>query len=122
MAVGFAGGWGGLRRSVPGSDEGAIQSVLAGSVDDIGLAATHLIGCRQADTGMVMLAVVPIEEVTAERRGILDAAEALRKLRLVFHGLEVAFRERIVFRGVQSTVGFADAEIGEQQGDGHGLP
>ena len=62
----------------------------------------------------MMLLIVPIEEAAAERLGVLDTAEALRELRLVFHGFEVAFRERIVVGGVRPAVGFGDAEIGEQ--------
>ena len=44
----------------------------------------------------MMFLIIPIEEVAAERLGILNAAEALWKLRLVLHRFEVAFRERIV--------------------------
>src|SRR5664279_1448372 len=69
---------------------------------------------------MVMVLIVPIEEAAAERLGVLDAAEALRKLRLVFHGFEVALRERIVIGGVRPAVGFGDAEIGEQECRGLG--
>src|SRR5450759_4355762 len=69
---------------------------------------------------MVMILIVPIEEAAAERFGVLDATEALRKLRLVFHGFEVAFRERIVIGGVRPAVRFSDAEIGEQQCRGLG--
>ena len=65
-------------------------------MDCVGLTVMHLIGRHQADAGMVMLLIVPIEEAAAECLGILDAAEAPWKLRLVFHGFEVAFRERIV--------------------------
>ncbi len=50
-----------------------------------------------------------------ERFGILDAAEALWELRLVFHGFEVAFRERIVVGSVRPAVGFGDAEISEEE-------
>ena len=75
----------------------------------------HLIGRHQPNAGMVMLLIVPIEEAAAERLGILDAAEARWELRLIFHGFEVAFRERIVIGGVRPAVGFVDAEIGQQQ-------
>ena len=84
-------------------------------MDCVGLTVMHLIGRHQADAGMVMLLIVPIEEAAAERLGILDAAEAPWKLRLVFHGFEVAFRERIVVGGVRPAVRFGDAEIGEQK-------
>ena len=45
-------------------------------MDCVGLTVMHLIGRHQADAGMVMLLIVPIEEAAAERLGILDAAEA----------------------------------------------
>ena len=78
------------------SVEGAIEDVLAGGVDCISLTVMHLIGRHQADASVVMLLIVPVEEAAAERLGILGAAEALWELGLVFHGFEVAFRERIV--------------------------
>jgi len=46
-------------------------------VDCVGLTVMHLIGRHQADAGMMMLLIIPIEEVAAERLGILNAAEAL---------------------------------------------
>ena len=76
--------------------EGAIERDLTGGVDLFGLTVVDLVGRHQADAGMVMVLIVPIEEAAAERFGVLDATEALRKLGLVFHGFEVAFRERIV--------------------------
>src|ERR1039458_10320704 len=102
------------------SVEGAIEGVLACGVDGVGLTVMHLIGRHQADACMVMLLIVPIEEAAAERLGILDAAEALWELRLVFHRFEVAFRERIVVGSVRPAVGFGDAEIGEQERRGLG--
>src|ERR1700686_5240124 len=96
-----------------GLREGAIEGVLAGGVGCVGLTVMHLIGRHQTDTGMVMLLIVPIEESSTERLGILDAAEALWKLRLVFHGFEVAFRKGIVVGGVRPAVGSGDTEIGK---------
>ena len=84
--------------------EGAIEGFLAGRMDRIGLAVMDLIGRHQADAGMMMVLVVPIEKAAAERLGVLDAAEALGELRLVFQGLEVAFRERVVVGGVGPAV------------------
>ena len=78
----------------------------------------HLIGRHQADASVVMLLIVPVEEAAAERLGILDTAEALWELGLVFHGFEVAFRERIVVGRVRPAVGFGDAEIGSCGADG----
>jgi hypothetical protein len=47
-------------------------------VDCVGLTVMHLIGRHQADAGMMMLLIIPIEEVAAERLGILNAAETPR--------------------------------------------
>ena len=66
------------------SAEGAVKGDLAGGVDLVGLTVVHLVGRHQADAGMVMVLIVPIEEAATERLGVLDAAEALRKLRLIF--------------------------------------
>ena len=63
--------------------ERLIERELASGVDGIGLAVVHLVGRHQTDTGMVMVAIVPIDEVAAEASGVLDAAKALGELRLV---------------------------------------
>jgi hypothetical protein len=101
------------------SAEGAVEGDLTGGVDLIGLTVVHLVGRHQADTGMMMVLIVPSEEAAAERFG-MDATEVPRKLRLVFHGFEVAFRERIVVGGVRSAVRVGDTEIDEQQRGGLG--
>ena len=102
------------------SAEGAVERYLARGVDGISLTIVHLVGRHQADAGVVMVLIVPIEEAAAERLGVLNTTETLRKLRLVFHSFEVAFRERIVVGGVGSAVRFGDAEFGEQQRGGLG--
>ena len=75
---------------------GLYQDLLAGGMDDVSLAVMHLVGRHQSNTDVVVILVVPGEEAAAEGPGILDAAEALGELRLVFQGLEVRLRERIV--------------------------
>jgi hypothetical protein len=42
---------------------------------------------------MVMVLVVPVEEGAAEASGILDAAEAFGKARLILQGLDMGFVE-----------------------------
>jgi hypothetical protein len=58
-----------------------------------------------------MILVAPIEELAAETPGIFDAAEALRKPRLILQSLEVAFGERIVVGRVRTIMRGGDAEI-----------
>jgi hypothetical protein len=41
----------------------------------IGLAVVHLVWSHQADPGVMMILIVPVEEATAEAFGVLNAAE-----------------------------------------------
>jgi hypothetical protein len=68
--------------------ERVIEDLLAGGVNGIDLAVMHLVRGHETDPGMVMVPVVPVEELTAETPGVLDAAKALREPRLIFQGLE----------------------------------
>ena len=81
----------------------------------------NLIRRHQADAGVMVVAIGPVEKAATEHLCILDAAEALWELRLVFQSFEAAFGERIVVRGVRPAVRFGDAQIGEQQGRGLGF-
>src|SRR3978361_848119 len=90
---------------------GPIEGLLAHGVDGIHLAVMHLVRGHEADPGVMVVLVVPIEELAAEGLGILDAAEPAGKARLVLQGLEVAFGERVVVRGVRPVVRAGDAEI-----------
>ena len=60
-------------------------------MNGVDLAVMHLIGGHQAEAGVVVILVIPVEEAAAEASGVLDAAEALREAWLVFEGLEAAF-------------------------------
>jgi len=73
-------------------------------MNGIGLTVVDLVRCHQADPGMVMLLIVPIEEPAAEAFGILDAAEVLREAWLILQGFEVALGERVVVGGMRSVV------------------
>ncbi len=116
-------GWGGrlvdetLRVFAERGGEGG----LAGGVNGIGLAVMHLVRRHEADAGVMVVLIVPVEEWATEAPGVLDAAEALRKARLVFEGFEVAFGERVVVGRVRTVVRTGDAEIGQQQGGGFRL-
>ena len=46
--------------------EGAIEGVLARCVDRIGLAVMDLIGRHEAEAGMMVVLIVPVEEAAAE--------------------------------------------------------
>ena len=80
--------------------EGVVEGLLAGGMDLVGQTVVDLVGGHQADAQMVMVLVVPVEEGAAEGLGVLDGAEPLGELGLVFQGLEAALREGIVVGGV----------------------
>ena len=61
-----------------------VESYLTGCVDLVGLTVVHLIWRHQADASMVVILIIPIEEAAAEGLRVLDAAEPLRKPRLIF--------------------------------------
>ena len=84
--------------------EHPVQCALAGGLNGFSLAVVDLIRCHQAETGMVVVLIIPGEEAAAEVLGILDAAEAFGEFRLVFQGLEVGLRERVVVGGVGPAV------------------
>jgi hypothetical protein len=100
--------------------EGTIEGLLSGGMDLVGLSIVDLIRGHEADADVVVVLIVPGEEVAAELPGVFDAAEALWEPGLILQGLEVAFRERIVVGGVGSAVRLGDAEIGEELGGGLG--
>jgi len=76
--------------------ESAVEDFLASCVDLVGLTIVDLVRRHQADARVMMIPIIPIEEGAAERLCVLDAAEPLRKLGLVFQGFEMTFRERVV--------------------------
>ena len=73
-----------------------IEGLLAGGMNGVGLAVMNLVRGHQTDPGVVMVLIVPVEELTAEAFGVLDAAETLWEARLILQCLEVAFGERVV--------------------------
>jgi hypothetical protein len=75
-----------------------IENLLSSGMNRVDLAVMHLVRGHETDPGVVMVLVVPIEELAAETSGILDATEAFGKARLILQGLEVAFGERVVPR------------------------
>lgn len=64
-----------------------------------------------------MLLVVPLEKLLAKVAAVLYAAEAIRKLRAVFHGSELVFRIRVVVGHIRAAVALGDTQVGHQEGD-----
>ena len=94
---GICGGFGdwrtnrsGVLRNAPG------KRGLAGGVDCLGLSEVDLIGRHQADADVVMVFVVPGEDVAAECAGLVDGLKAFGEFRLIFQRLEVGLRKGVV--------------------------
>lgn len=69
----------------------------------------------QADAAVAVFVVAPLKEAQAEGAGVLDRSEPLGEGRMIFHGLELAFREGIVIGLVGPGMAFTDAQAGQQQ-------
>ena len=94
----------------------AIEGVLAGGVNRVGLAKVNLIRCHKTDADVVMILIVPVKITAQEDPRVFDAAETRRKLRLILQGLELGLGIRIVVTYVRPAVGLGDAQIGQEQG------
>ena len=70
---------------------------------------------------MAMFGVIPGEKLTAKHPAVLDRAEASRKLRTVFQGLELAFRKRVIIGDMGAAVGFSHPQIRQHKRHGLGL-
>ena len=92
--------------------EGPVQGPLPRGMHGVDLTVMNLVRGHQADPAVVVVLVVPGEELTAEAPGVLDAAEALGETWLIFQGFEVAFGEWIVVGRVRPVMRSGDAEIG----------
>ena len=64
----------------------------------LGAAVVHVGRPVEADAAVVVLVVIPGEEVDAVRAGVLDAAEALGKTGAVLEGLEPGLGVRVMWR------------------------
>lgn len=67
---------------------------------------------QQVDAGIVTLVVVAGEDALAEGAGMVNGAEAVRRLGTVFQGAAVTFRGRTVAGDMQTGACLGDAEVG----------
>ena len=68
---------------------------------------------QQADARVPVLFVVPPEKTLTESTAVLDAPKAVRELRPIFQGSELALGKGIVVRHVRPAMRFRDTQIGE---------
>src|ERR1039457_628311 len=69
--------------------EGGIQRVLTEIADVPGALGVHDLRGQQPETGVMVLGVVPGEELLAEAASVFLGTKAVRELRAVFQGFEV---------------------------------
>ena len=79
-----------------------------------GLAEVDGVRGHVTDARVAMGLVVPPEEPLAMIAGILNASEAVRKIRPILQRFELSFGIRIVIRDIGSAMGFGDIQIDQQ--------
>src|SRR5947209_20517938 len=104
-----------MREALRMTSEGFGQHLCTSLSLRGGEPVVHIVRREQPEPDVMVLGVVPGEEVAAEAAHVLERAEALRKVGPVLHGFELRLRERVVVGDVGTRVGLGDAEIGEQQ-------
>src|ERR1051325_9904312 len=92
---------------------GRIEHYLPPRHYSLGLTEVNHRRSEQADPGMTMLLVVPVEELLAEGATVLDTAESVREFRAVFHGAKLAFRIRVVIGNVRPAMCLGDAQVSQ---------
>ena len=95
--------------------KGGIHGHRAGFQDLRCPSVVDILRRHKGDAAVAVLGVVPAEERAAEGPGVLQGAEALRKLRAILQGFELGLRERIVVAHMGAAMGLGDAKISEQQ-------
>ena len=75
-------------------------------------------GSQHVEAGVVMVVVVPGEELGAVGQGFVIGCESIWEIGLVFEGLELAFRKRVVIGDAWSAVRFDDPQRGQQLSNG----
>src|SRR5438309_12103749 len=87
--------------------------ILALPLDVFRLAIVNRGWRQQAYAGMTVLVVVPPKKTLRESTTVLDAPKAVRELRPIFQGSELALGKGIVVRHVRPAMRFRDTQIGE---------
>src|ERR1035441_10053004 len=75
---------------------GGIEHVLTLEQDGAGLVVVHHGRREQGQAGVAMFLVVPTKESLRKSTAVLNAPEAVRELRTIFHGAELTLRIWIV--------------------------
>jgi len=80
----------------------------------------HIGWSQHADAGVMVLVVVPVEELGAEAACVLDATKTLWEGGPVLQCLELGLREWVVVRDMRPGMRLGDAQIRQQAGNQFG--
>jgi hypothetical protein len=81
----------------------------------VGEAVVDIVGRQHGEAAVMMVVVVPVDEVGAVMSRILGGTEAFGEAWAVLERLEVSLGEGVVVGDMGARVGLGDAEIGEEQ-------
>jgi len=86
---------------------------------DIGVSSVVDGGWREhVESRVVMVVVVQVKELCTVGQGFVIGRESIREIGLVFEGLELAFRKRVIVGDVWTAMGFDDPQGGQQLSNG----
>ena len=85
-----------MREALGVSPVGSFKDGHAFGALALGESVVDIVGREEADAGVVVLGVVPGEEVPTVGAGVFLRAKAVGEIRTVLHGFEVPLGERIV--------------------------
>ena len=79
-----------------------------------------MLATRESEAGVAMMRVVGVEELAAERPGVLKGGELAGEARAVLQGLELRFAVGVVVTDPGAAVGLGDSQVGQEQRDRFG--
>ena len=91
---------------------GSIENGLSVPEEFFRVAVVNGRGSHQLEAGVVMLVVVPREELLAEAAGLFEGTETIRKAGAVLQRFEVSFRVGVVSGDRRTAVRLNNTEIG----------
>ncbi len=90
---------------------GSIENGLSSGEEFFRLAVVNGSRGHQLEAGVMMLVVVPREELLAETSGLFEGPEAVGEARPIFQCFEVGLRVGVVVRDMRATMRLDDTEI-----------
>jgi hypothetical protein len=94
---------------------GDVEHLLTLLQDGAGLLVVHHGRREQCQARVVLFFVVPTKKSLRESATVLNAAEAVGKLRTIFHGAELTLRIGIVIGDMRTAMGLGDSQVGQEE-------